>query len=67
MIAVVAIVLGMCYFMWKEIKRTQGDVSGLKNFSGRVANFIESAQVAAAPISAPPAVQEKKVSEEKEE
>lgn len=66
-IFVIALVLGVCYLMWRELKRTQGEVSGLKNFSGRVASFIESAQVVPPPTSAPPAAKVIDEGEEKKE
>jgi len=41
-----AIVIGLlvCYFIWREVKKTQGEVSSLKTFSNKVASYIESSQ-----------------------
>jgi outer membrane lipoprotein-sorting protein len=41
-----ALVVGLlvCYFIWREVKKTQGEVNNLKTFSGKVASYIESAQ-----------------------
>lgn len=41
LIAVVAVGLLVCYFLWREVKRTQTDVQGLKVFSSRMASYIE--------------------------
>ena len=43
-ISIAAIVIGLlvCYYIWKEVKRTQGEVSNLKAFTGKVASYIES-------------------------
>ena len=77
-----AIVIGLlvCYFIWREVKKTQGEVNNLKTFSNKVASYIETtqqppaqaqAQVCARPQQ--PAVQESSVpetipeTEEKEE
>jgi hypothetical protein len=43
LIAVVAVGLLVCYFLWREVKRTQTDVQGLKVFSSQMANYIEPA------------------------
>jgi len=43
LIAVVVVGLLVCYFLWREVKRTQTDVQGLKVFSSRVASYIEPA------------------------
>ena len=43
LIAVVAVGLLVCYFLWREVKRTQTDVQGLKVFSSRMASYIEPA------------------------
>jgi len=58
-----AIVIGLlvCYFIWREVKKTQGEVNGLKNFSNKVATYIEasqSARQACAVPAKPPAVPE---------
>ena len=47
LIAVVAVGLLVCYFLWREVKRTQTDVQGLKVFSSRMASYIEPAPAAA--------------------
>lgn len=41
-----ALVVGLlvCYFIWREVKKTQGEVNNLKTFSGKVASYIESTQ-----------------------
>lgn len=51
-----AIVVGLlvCYFIWREVKKTQGEVEGLKNFSGKVASYIESSQQPVAQACARP-------------
>ncbi len=41
LIAVVAVGLLVCYFLWREVKRTQTDVQGLKVFSSQMATYIE--------------------------
>ena len=76
-----AIVIGLlvCYFIWREVKKTQGEVTNLKTFSNKVASYIETtqqppaqAQVCARP-KAQPVAQESSVpdtipeTEEKEE
>ena len=46
-----AIVIGLlvCYFIWREMKKTQGEVDGLKTFSNKVATYIEASQQPAMP------------------
>ena len=74
-----SLVVGLlvCYFIWREVKKTQDEVSNLKTFSGKVASYIEatnkpSIQGCARPESKP-VVQEQSVpetipeAEEKEE
>lgn len=41
-----ALVVGLlvCYFIWREVKKTQGEVNNLKTFSGKVASYIEATQ-----------------------
>ena len=41
LIAVVAVGLLVCYFLWREVKRTQTEVQGLKVFSSQMASYIE--------------------------
>ena len=41
LIAVVVVGLLVCYFLWREVKRTQTDVQGLKVFSSQMASYIE--------------------------
>ena len=64
MIGVVVVVALICYMMWKEVKKTQVDVTGLKTFSGKVADYIESNQSRPVTMAVTPAPQE--VAEEPE-
>jgi len=59
MMFMAAIVVGLlvCYFIWREVKKTQGEVNGLKTFSNKVATYIEASQQSVAP--AQPKVQPK--------
>lgn len=56
MIGVVVVVALVCYLMWKEVKKTQVDVTGLKTFSTKVANYIESSATRPAVIAVSPTV-----------
>lgn len=40
------IVIGLlvCYFIWREMKKTQEEVNNLKTFSNKVASYIEISQ-----------------------
>lgn len=73
MIAVVVGVLLICYVMWREVKRTQVDVTGLKTFSNKVASMIESsmtqpvARVAVTPQASGTPEQKPENNEEKTE
>lgn len=64
-----ALVVGLlvCYFIWREVKKTQGEVDNLKTFSGKVASYIEATQQppvqACARPQPKPVVQEKSVPE----
>lgn len=64
-----ALVVGLlvCYFIWREVKKTQGEVDNLKTFSGKVASYIEATQQppvqACARPQSKPVVQEQKVPE----
>ena len=51
MMFMAAIVVGLlvCYFIWREVKKTQGEVDGLKTFSNKVATYIEASQRPVAP------------------
>ena len=57
MMFMAAIVVGLlvCYFIWREVKKTQGEVDGLKTFSNKVATYIEASQQAVAPQVQPQA------------
>ena len=71
MIGVVVAVALVCYMMWKEVKKTQVDITGLKTFSGKVADFIEHNQQRPVTVAMTPAVpdiaDEPEVIEEKKE
>lgn len=76
MMFISAIVIGLlvCYFIWREVKKTQGEVNNLKTFSNSVASYIESVQqppptqVCARPQAKPSSVPETiPENEEKEE
>jgi len=72
MIGVVVVVALVCYMMWKEVKKTQVDITGLKTFSGKVAEYIESNQqkpvtVAVTPAASQEVAKEPEVIEEKKE
>lgn len=63
-----ALVVGLlvCYFIWREVKKTQGEVNNLKTFSGKVASYIEATQqpqVQACARPQPKTVQEQSVPE----
>ena len=64
-----AVVIGLlvCYFIWKEVKKTQGEVDNLKTFSGKVASYIEATQQPPVQVCARPqpkqSVQEQSVPE----
>lgn len=51
-----AVVIGLlvCYFIWKEVKKTQGEVDNLKTFSGKVASYIEATQKPSVQVCARP-------------
>ena len=42
--SIAAIVIGLlvCYYIWKDLKRTQSEVNNLREFSGKVASYIEN-------------------------
>ena len=74
LIAVVCVGLLVCYFLWREVKRTQTDVQGLKVFSANVAKYIEPSQQplsdtceAVTPPPPPQEPQEDAVTEEKKD
>ncbi len=54
MIGVVVVVALVCFFMWKEVKKTQVDITGLKTFSGKVAQYIENTQSKAVTMAVTP-------------
>lgn len=56
MIGVVVVVAIVCYLMWKEVKKTQVDVTGLKTFSTKVASYIENSATRPAVVAVSPAV-----------
>ena len=58
MIGVVVVVAIVCYLMWKEVKKTQVDITGLKTFSTKVANYIEQSATQPAVVAVSPAVPE---------
>lgn len=67
MIGVVCIVAFICYYIWNEVKKTQVDITGLKTFSGNVANYIEANSRPATIAVTPVEPVEDEVSEEKKE
>jgi len=69
LVGVVVVVALVCYTMWREVKKTQVDITGLKDFSGKVASYIENSAVRPATVAVTPAVPDEidEVTEEKKE